>query len=133
MPMRLATVQAYVKDVRTLLLDKRMPPRYSDDDIVRALNMALLEARRLRADLFVTRWGNDVPSFDGVSGEPVPLEAQFRLGLMHGIAWQVLERDDEDVQDVRANAFMNIFHSMMVGQTPAPLQGGTPGPGSAQR
>lgn len=125
---RLATVEDYVKSTRRLLLDKVQPYRYSDDSIVEALNLALLEARRLRADFFVTRYGEDVPSFEGVSGTPVPIEPQFRLGFIHGIAWQVLERDDEDVQDVRSNAFMNIFQAMMIGKQLPPLQGGSPGP-----
>ena len=130
----LQTVQDYVRAVRVLLQDKVHPYRYQDNEIVDALNLALLEARRVRSDLFVTRYGNRVPAYDyAQAAEEVPVEAQFRLGFMYGIAWQVLLRDQEDVQDERANSFSNIFHTMLVGVAPPPVQGGTPGPGNPQR
>lgn len=130
---RLETVDDYVKSVRTLLNDKIEPFRYSDNDIVKGLNMALLEVRRIRADLLVTRHGNRVPSFVGNSGAPVPIEPQFRLGLEYLIAAQVLLRDEEDVQDARANSFKALGTSVFIGVQPPPIQGGTPAPASAQR
>ena len=129
---RLDSVESYVKEVRTLLLDKRKPYRYHDDEILSALNSSLAEARRLRADLFIYRHGNHVPYFTAVSGDPVPVETQFRLAFVYGIAGIVLERDDEDVQDVRANAFSGKFYYLLVGIKPQPLQGGTKGPGNPQ-
>lgn len=129
----LKTVHDYVRNVRTLLLDRVQPHRYSTDSIVEALNLALLEGRRVRADLFVTRWGNEVPVFTGNSDEQVDIEPQFRLAFVYGIAWQVLQRDQEDVQDARATAFMNAFHAVLTGVNPTPIAGGTPAPGSAQR
>src|SRR5208282_530726 len=128
---RLDSVQSYVDEVRTLLLDRRSPYRYKDEEILTALNTSLAEARRLRADLFIYRHGNHVPYFTAVSGEKVPIDTQFRLAFVYGIAGHVLERDDEDVQDVRANAFNGNFYEMLIGIKPAPLQGGTPGPKSA--
>lgn len=127
----LNTVQKYVDDVRVILLDKTQPYRYSDAEILVGLNTALLEARRLRADLFVTRWGNDVPYFEAVSGEDVPIEAQFRLGFVYGIAAHTLLRDDEDIQDERSNTFLEKFHDILIGIRPAPIKGGTPGPKKA--
>ena len=129
--LRLTTVEGYVQDVRTLLLDKIQPYRYSDDDILVGLNTALLEGRRLRADLFVTRFGNEVPSFDAVDGEIVPIEPQFRLAFVYGIAAHTLLRDDEDVQDQRANTFLDRFMSMLTGVRQAPVMGGTPRGGGA--
>ena len=129
---RLDSVESYVKEVRTLLLDKRKPYRYHDDEILSALNSSLAEARRLRADLFIYRHGNHVPYFTAVSGDPGPVETQFRLAFVYGIAGIVLERDDEDVQDVRANAFSGKFYDLLVGIKPQPLQGGTKGPGNPQ-
>lgn len=129
----LTTVPDYIRSVRRLLQDQRRPYRYSDNAIVEALNMALLEARRLRADLFVTRFGNKVPCFSEDSDDDVPMEPQFRLGFVHGIVWQVLEQDQEDVNDARAATFMASFHAMLTGVNPTPIQGGTPAPGSPQR
>lgn len=133
MALQLLTVEGYVKDARVIMLDLTQPYRYSDIEILVGLNTALLEARRLRADLFVTHYGNDVPSFDEVSGEVVPIEAQFRLGMVYGIVAHTLMRDDEDVQDTRANSFLDKFHDILVGVRPSPLAGGTPGPGNAQK
>jgi hypothetical protein len=133
MPERLATVKDYVFSVRRLLLDRVRPYRYSDDSIVEALNLALLEARRLRADFFVCRYGENVPSFEGVTGTPVPIEPQFRLPFVYGIAAQVLQRDDDDVNDERANSFDNRFQTMLTGVRPAPVTGGSPGPKNAQQ
>jgi hypothetical protein len=125
---RLHTVAGYIHSVRRLIKDMRRPYRYADDDLVEALNMALLEARRIRADLFVTRWGNTVPAYEGVSDQPVPIEPQFRRAFVYGIAWQTLEEDEEDVQDARANSFMAKFQSTFTGVQQPPVQGGTPAP-----
>ena len=130
-----STVKVYVRDVRTLIQDKRQPYRYDDDSLVRALNFALLEGRRLRPDLFFRREGLKVPKFEDVSDQPVNIEEQFRLAFVYGTASHVLLRDEEDVQDARANAFSGKFKYILTGEKmpPAPIQGGTPGPGSAQK
>jgi len=133
MALSLTSVEGYVRDVRVILLDKVKPYRYPDETILVGLNMALLEARRLRADLFVTRYGNEVPSFDAVSGEEVPIEGQFRMGFVYGIAAHALLQDAEDVQDARANSFLDKFHDILVGVRPAAVQGGTPGPQNPQK
>ena len=129
---RLDTVESYVNEVRTLLLDRRSPHRYKDHEILTALNTSLAEARRVRADLFIYRHGNHVPYFTAVSGDTVPIDTQFRLAFVYGIAGHVLERDDEDVQDVRANSFRGMFYDLLIGIKPQPLQGGNRGPGNAQ-
>ena len=49
----LDTVAQYLEEARRLLQDEVAPFRYPDDDIVDALNIGLMEARRLRADLFL--------------------------------------------------------------------------------
>lgn len=122
----LNTVQSLIDDVRTLLLDKLQPYRYTDTELLTALNTALLEGRRLRADLYVTRFGNDVPFYGAVSGEQFCIEPQFRLAFVYGVAAHALLRDDEDVQDSRANGFLARFTDTLIGVRPSPIQGGTP-------
>lgn len=122
----LNTVASLIADVRTLILDERQPYRYTDTQLLTALNTALLEGRRLRADLYVTRYGNTVPFYDAVSGEQFCIEPQFRLGFVYGVAAHALLRDDEDVQDVRANGFLSRFHDILIGVVPGPITGGTP-------
>jgi hypothetical protein len=129
---RLHTVSEYIEAVRAIIQDSTVPYRYADDDILVGFNMMLLEARRLRADLFVTRWGSDVPHYDTNDGETVPIEAQFRLGFVYGTASYVLSFDSEDVQDARANSFLGIFHDILTGVRPGPIQGGTPPAGQPQ-
>lgn len=125
----LGTVQSYVTDARTLILDKVQPYRYSDDDMINGLNLALAEGRRLRPDLFICGYGVDIPQYLAITGETVPIEAQFRLAFVYGIAAHVLLRDEEDVQDSRANSFLNRFQSILVGPRETPVQGGTPAAG----
>jgi hypothetical protein len=122
----LNTVESLITDVRTLLLDRVQPFRYEDGELLTALNTALLEARRIRADLFVTRWGNSVPFYGAVSGEDFCIEPQFRLGFVYGVAAHALLRDDEDVQDSRANGFLTRFHDILIGVRTSPITGGTP-------
>lgn len=130
---QLETVEDYIEDTRTLLLDRMEPYRYNDPSLLVAFNTALLEGRRLRADLFVHKYGNDVPHFDAVDGEEVPIEPQFRLAFVYGTVAHALARDTEDVQDERSNTFMNIFQSILTGVKIPPIMGGTPGPGNPQK
>lgn len=122
----LNTVDAVIGDVRTLLLDKVRPYRYEDSELIVALNTALMEGRRLRPDLYVTRWGNEVPQYGTVSGEEFCIEPQFRLAFVFGVCAHALLRDDEDVQDERANGFLSRFHTMLIGIVPRPMTAGTP-------
>ncbi len=123
----LNTVQSLIDDVRVLLLDETIPYRYDDTSLLVALNTCLLEARRGRADLFVTRWGgNVVPYYGEVSGEPFCMEAPFRLAFVYGTVAHALLRDQEDVQDDRATTFRASFYHILGMTPPIPVRGGTP-------
>lgn len=129
----LDTVSDYIESARQLLQDNVQPFRYADQDVLVGFNMMLLEARRLRPDLFIKRFGNKVPHFDANDGETVHIEPQFRLGLVYGTAAYALSFDQEDVNDARATSYYQFFHSILVGQSGIqfpPLKGGTPGPGN---
>lgn len=125
---RLGTVADYIKDVRVLLLDTIQPPRYKDPELLVAFNTALLEGRRLRADLFITKYGARVPAYESVDSEEVPIEPQFRLAFVYGTVAHALLRDTEDIQDQRASTFRDHFESILCGApVTAPIRGGTPG------
>lgn len=119
----LETVTDYINDGRTLLLDEIPPYRYDDPSLLTALNVALLEGRRLRPDLFV--FGPDggrVPSFFENDNSVVPMEQQFRLAFLHGMVGHALERDQEDTQDQRAVTFLTFMSNLLTGKkiiTPA--------------
>ena len=133
MAFNLQTVEDYIKDARTLLLDKIYPYRYSDDSLLTALNLALLDGRRLRPDLFVYRWGNKVPYYEAVTGQDVPMEPQFRKAFVYGLVAHALLRDQEDVQDARATIFQDTMESVLTGVRKPPIQNaGTPAPQNAQ-
>lgn len=124
----LNTVQDYLTDARVLLLDQNAPYRYDDPSLLTALNVTLLEVRRLRADLFVfsDRYGGRVPSYAANDNTKVPIEEQFRLAVLHGLVGHAIERDQEDVQDARAVAFLNIMNSILTGKSLVPQgQGGS--------
>lgn len=126
----LETVQDYITDVRTLLQDTILPPRYDDPSLIVAFNVALREGRRLRPDLFVYHHGSHMQSYGpNVDTTEVHMEDQFRLAFVFGTAAHALARDQEDIQDQRASSFMGIFEAMLTGSKVAPIMGGPPAGG----
>jgi hypothetical protein len=119
----LETIDDYIADARVLLQDTVSPYRYDDASLVIAMNVTLLEARRLRADLFLYNkcppGTKGIQALQGKDGTVVQMEEPFRLAILHGLVAHALERDQEDIQDARAGAFLTIFNTMLVGK-PAP-------------
>lgn len=124
----LMSVEQLIKGARTLLLDKVRPYRYTDTSLVAALNLAILEMRRVRPDLFLLRYRIDPPQFEAVSGQSLEIEPQFRLAVEYYTAGHALLRDQEDVQDKRATTFLDAAESMLIGRRPSRVSGGTPTP-----
>lgn len=124
----LETVADYITDVRTLLLDEVTPYRYGDTSLLTAFNVTILEARRLRPDLFVFRYHDKVPQFFANDTSVFEMEPQFRLAFVYGICGHALARDQEDVQDNRAASFMTSFRDILIGVKTPPVQGGSTAP-----
>jgi len=124
----LNTVADYVADARVLLQDLIPDYRYDDASLLVAINAALLEARRIKPELFVFNFeaGGQVQSFTEVDDTYVDIEPQFRLAVLHGICGHALERDQEDVQDTRATAFLALFTQGLVGKALGAVVGGSP-------
>jgi hypothetical protein len=122
------TVADYVADARTLLQDLVPDYRYDDPSMLTALNAAMLEARRIKPELFVYNWmvGGQVQSFKAVDQTYVEIEPQFRLAIVHGMIGHALERDQEDYQDQRATAFLALFTQGLVGKALGAVVGGSP-------
>ena len=115
----LETVGQYLEESRRLLQDEFTPYRYPEDDLIDALNIGLLEARRLRADLFLPRF--DIPWFDPAPGvlattkaKPVPLDNMYRQSLVYYMVGRMQLRDDEATADARAASLMVKFVSQML-------------------
>ena len=123
----LKKVSDYIVEARILLQDRISPYRYDDASLVSALNLSLLEGRRLRADLYVYSLVNkdgSVQSFtDADSGQEVEIEQQFRQAFLNGMVGYALERDQEDIEDDRATMFIGLMRYMLTGTKPsAPRQ-----------
>ena len=121
-------VTDYINDARTLLQDRIPPYRYDDDSLLTAINAALLEARRIKPELFVYELESlgQVQSFTAVDDTYVEIEPQFRLAIVHGLCGHALERDQEDYQDQRATAFLALFTQGLVGKALGAVVGGSP-------
>jgi hypothetical protein len=112
--MALDTVGDFVTQARVLLQDSVVPYRYPDSDFIFALNMAVLEARRYRADLY---YANNtlgaLPSYTA-TGNGVAIDPQYRPALLYYVAGYVGMRDAETEQDQRASAFMGAFKERLL-------------------
>jgi hypothetical protein len=123
----LNSVSDYMTDARTLLQDTIPGYRYDEPSMLRALNIALLETRRQRADLFVFNLSvnGQVQAFSKVDDTYVDMEPPFRLGLLYRMCGHALARDQEDVQDIRATAFFSLANSVFIGRALGAVAGGS--------
>lgn len=112
----LETVADYLKESRRLLQDEIEPYRYPTVDIVDALNIGLMEARRLRADLFLPAFA--VPFIDTsgtiVTTTKVPMDPMYRSSLVYYIVGRAQLRDDEPTTDQRAGGLLQKFVQQML-------------------
>lgn len=108
--MALETVDKYVSFARELLQDEKDSPyRYSDASLVRALSLALPEAKKLRPDLFIGVTSQSFTTADIAAATVVNMDEMYRSALVYYMAGIAQLRDDEEVQDQRAAAFLGIF------------------------
>lgn len=108
----LDTVSDYVTQARVLLQDQvNSPYRYSDAELVMALNMGLSETRRLRPDLFINK---SLVLFTANDATAVVMDPMYRVAHLYYIVGQAQLRDDEAVQDQRASAFISMHKSMLL-------------------
>ena len=113
----LDTVAQYLDEARLLLLDEATPYRYPDKDLVDALNIGLLEAKKLRADLFLPVF--TIPYCERLEARStprykVPMDPMYRSTLVYYMVGRMQLRDDEPTTDQRAGAFLQKFaHQLM--------------------
>ena len=109
--MALETVSKYVDYARELLQDtKDTPYRYSDASLVRALGLSLPEAKKLRPDLFINV---TIPAITANDSTLVPMDEMYRTALVYYMCGIAQLRDDEEVQDQRAAAFLTMFQAKL--------------------
>ena len=113
--MALDTVQDYFDRSRVLLQDEVAPYRYHNHDLVENLNMGIMEARRLRPDLLRSYFRTSLPDYStSTMNATVPIDPMYRVAFVYYICGQAQLRDDENVQDSRAAAFLNKFAAQML-------------------
>ena len=113
--MALDTVQDFVDRARVLLMDEVEPYRYPTVDLVENLNMGILEMRRLRPDLLLSKFRTTLPDYDpGTLSAAIDLDPQYRMSLLYYICGHAQLRDEENVQDSRAVTFLNKFTSQLL-------------------
>lgn len=106
-------VSDYLTETRRLLQDEIDPFRYPDADLVDALNIGLLEARRLRADLFLPLF--DIPYFAATdTAKPVTMDPMYRHTLVYYMVGRAQLRDDESTTDSRAAALLTKFTAQLL-------------------
>jgi hypothetical protein len=110
--MALNTVADYLSSARVLLQDTDSAGyRYSNAELVDALNIAFMEANRVRPDLF---FRTTIPTYSAAStSTTVALDQRYRSAFLYYIAGQAQLRDDEATQDARAAVFLNKFLSQL--------------------
>lgn len=109
----LETVGDYIAEARVLLQDLFTPYRYTDAELVSALNTALLEVRRLRSDLLLPSF--DIPFYPATpTTTKVLFEPMYRNALVYYIVGRAQLRDDEATTDARAAALITKFTAQML-------------------
>lgn len=111
----LDTVGKIIGYSRVLLQDTLFPYRYPDDQLIDILNFSLMDARRLRADLFLDQptIPVQVPTYTTLA-DAVTIDQQYRLALVYFVVGHAHLRDEEDTQDARAAAMIMKFTQMLV-------------------
>jgi hypothetical protein len=112
--MALATVADYISSARQLLQDEVVPYRYSDDDIVLSLNLAISEARRVRPELFQDYFFTSLPSYSSASpSTSVDIVEEYRIAFLYYIVGHNQLADQEDTTDARTSMLLGAFRAKL--------------------
>lgn len=104
----LATVEDYAEQARVLLQDESVPYRYADSVLLQAINLGILEMRRVRPDIFMANF-TVIPSYSAVDDTAVEIDLQYRPALLYFIVGYTEISNSEEGQDARGAALMDRF------------------------
>jgi hypothetical protein len=119
-------VSDYLSATRFALQDLISPYRYTDDNIVQALNAAMYEISRIRPDLFLDLkyqqplrrgdTGEGIPSLfvSTRTTDMVPIPSKYRLPVQWYMEGLLQLTDVTDTQDQRAQAFLAKFQQQLM-------------------
>lgn len=112
------TIDDAIAEARRMLADSNgtIGYRYDDATLVAALNSALLEARRLRPDLFRAYYGQGLPQFTTASlasSTALPINEMYMPPIASFMAGWVELTDDEFTVDGRAATLLQRFAAQL--------------------
>lgn len=87
--------------------------RYSDNQLLTALNSAVMESQRLRPDLWLRV--TSLPSYTVVDTTAVTIDSRYRMAFVYYMIGMAQLRDAEETEDSRAAAFLTTFKRDLVG------------------
>lgn len=105
-----------IATARDLLQDTvNGPYRFSTDSLIRAFNMAIPEARRIRPDLFFASLDTLPVVTTGNLATPLALNDQYKTAFVMFLVGFAELRIDQFTNDNRAMTMMARFSSMLTG------------------
>jgi hypothetical protein len=109
-----------VSTVRDLLQDTQDPYRNTDAKVVSALNIALVEARKLRPDLFIPNLASYTPPgliTDDIGNDvDLPIDPMYSTAVVEYVTGFLSMEDDEFAVGGRAVTLLNRFAQKLVGK-----------------
>lgn len=117
-----------ITQTRVFLQDVISPNRYTDDQVVAALNSAMFEISRLRPDIFLdmkyqksiacdgSSYGDMIPQLFDASkvNQTIPLPSLYWPALIWYVSGYLQSYDVEDTQDQRAQTFIGKLASRLM-------------------
>jgi hypothetical protein len=113
------TLDTLVDEVRLMLKDRRLPYRYTQSDVLNAINSGYREAKRIRPDIFVNYAGGiALPDFvEGNLGSAMalPIDEKFFMPIVFYAVGKLQLGDDQFAIDNRAMTLLSGFRNMLLG------------------
>lgn len=113
MAVTLNTVADMVAHARVLTQDEGVPYRYSDNQFLTALNVAIMESYRIRPDLWLRV--TTLPSYTTVDSTALTIDQRYRMAFVYYMMGMAQLRDEEETEDKRAAAFLSMFQQQLTG------------------
>jgi hypothetical protein len=113
----MTTFQQIIDDARVLLndvvLDETTVTRYTESQMLTYAREALVAARRLRPDLFLSNLTGPIPAF--TADDALPLDERYKVAIVDYIVHRSEIRDDEFVVSGKAEMMFTKFKSAFIG------------------
>ena len=114
----MTTFQQILDDARVLLNDEldadgSNVPRYTETQLMLYARQAIVEARRVRPDLFLSNLVGDFPALTAASTVPIP--ETYHVPLVDYVVARAEMRDDEFAVDSRAATMFQKFKAGLMG------------------